>query len=936
METRPSRLSWNIVKLDSAFHTVILACLVALLLFLATTLAGALFSHPQTIWLLWPGCAMLVSVLLLLPQRTWPSIIPAAFAAFVLCDLQAGVPIGSVAWFILADTVQVLIAALCLSYFFGGVPRLNSVAALSKYSFFAVVLAPYAAAFLSAFGIPGPYWTSWRISFLSEVLAFVALPPTILGWLSDGPTWVRKSHAYHVEFAALISGLALLSYITFTASGNSSPALLYSLVPFLLWAALRFGSLGVSTSVCVIAFLSIWGAVHGRGPFTTGGLFNSVFSLQLFLVFTATPFMVLAALVEERKQAEQALRQSETELMKAQRLANVGSWRWDPRTDTVTWSEELYRIAGLDPGLPAVSYKEHPKLYTAESWDRLRRAVEEALRTGTPYELDLEMIRIDGARRWLIAKGEVRRDSTGHIVQLRGTVHDITERKRTEEALRESEGRERAKVKELETLLDAAPITILIAADPECKFITANRTGSQLHHVPIGTNFSKSAPAVGPPLPFRIMRDGIEIPVGELPLQRAAATGIPVIGTFSTLVLEDGTERHMIGNTAPLFDEDGKPRGAVGAFVDITDRKRAEEALRESEERLRLAVQAGRMYVFERDAVTDAIVRSGQCADILNWMNDPTRDTGRQFVARVHPDDREAYAATEAALTPQNPTYKTSYRMLRPDGDLIWLEESGRGFFDGKGGLLRMIGLVADVTERKLAEEAISSVSRRLIEAQEQERARIARELHDDLSQRMALLQIGLEQFERNMPGLSSRARQQLHDLAEASAEVSSSIHDLSYRLHPSKLDTLGLVASIRGFCREFSQCHKLGVLFVHHDIQEEIPKDVSLCLYRIVEEALQNILKHSGAEDAKVELSGHSNRIDLCVSDSGTGFTPESVRAEVGIGLISMRERLRLVGGHISIESGPSVGTQIRVRIPLSSTTGQRANEQSKYKATA
>ncbi|PYX62950.1 MAG: hypothetical protein DMG78_32510, partial [Acidobacteria bacterium] len=236
----------------------------------------------------------------------------------VFCDLQAGVPIASVIWFILADTVQVLIAAFSLNYFFGGVPRLNSVAALSKYAFFAGLLAPYAAAFLSAFGIPGAYWTSWRISFLSEVLAFITLMPTIVGW---------------VRFALLIAGLVLLSYITFTASeSSSSPVLLYSLVPFLLWAALRFGPVGVSTSVIVVAILSIWGSVHGRGPFTIGGLFNSVFSLQLFLVFTAAPFMVLAALVEERKQAEHALRKREAELNEAQRLAQIGSWQWDPNT----------------------------------------------------------------------------------------------------------------------------------------------------------------------------------------------------------------------------------------------------------------------------------------------------------------------------------------------------------------------------------------------------------------------------------------------------------------------------------------------------------------------------------------------------------------------------------------------------------------------------
>jgi signal transduction histidine kinase len=199
----------------------------------------------------------------------------------------------------------------------------------------------------------------------------------------------------------------------------------------------------------------------------------------------------------------------------------------------------------------------------------------------------------------------------------------------------------------------------------------------------------------------------------------------------------------------------------------------------------------------------------------------------------------------------------------------------------------------------------------------------------------MALLQVGMQQFEHSMTRLSSRARQQLRDLAEISAEVSSGMHDLSHQLHPSRLDILGLVTSLRGFCREFSQRYKLVVLFVHHDIHEEIPKDVSLCLYRIVEEALQNVVKHSGAEGAKVELSGIDSQIDLCISDSGAGFSPESARVEAGIGLISMRERLRLVGGILTVESEPSHGTRIRVRVPLAST-GQIAEGQRRFKATA
>jgi signal transduction histidine kinase len=358
------------------------------------------------------------------------------------------------------------------------------------------------------------------------------------------------------------------------------------------------------------------------------------------------------------------------------------------------------------------------------------------------------------------------------------------------------------------------------------------------------------------------------------------------------------------------------------------ERKQGEEELREGEERLRLAVQAGMMYAFEWDMASDGIVRTGQYRDILNWMDDPIRDTGRQFSARVHPDDRKAYAATETGLTAENPTYHTIYRLLRPDGSVIWLDESGRGFFDGKGRMLRTIGMVADVTEHKLAEQTVSSVSRRLIEAQEQERARIARELHDDLSQRMAILSVSLEQFDQGIPDISSNARQQMRKIKEIVREVASDIHDLSHRLHPSKLDILGLVASLGGLCREFSEQHNLQVEFVSSNIRGRIPKDVTLCLFRIVQEALRNVVKHSGTTEAKVELSSHGDGIDLCISDSGAGFSPESAKEHAGLGLVSMRERLRLVGGRLSIESDLSHGTRIRAHVPLSTTNPDVTNQ--------
>lgn len=752
----------------------------------------------------------------------------------------------------------------------------------------------------------------------------------------------------------------------------------------------------------------------------------------------------MAVDITDRKQADQALRQSEAELSEAQRVAKVGSWQWDTETDTVTWSEELYRIAGLDPSLPAVSYKEHAKLYTPESWGRLRCAVEEALRTGTPYELDLEMIRFDGATRWLNAKGEARRDSTGRVAQLRGTVHDITERKgindalqeseerlrlaqaavhvgvfewniqknenrwsaemernygltpgsfggtyeawialihpddrkqfhwddqghvqeggffdseyrivwpsgeirwmhsrgtlscdsagrpvrvlgfsiditerkKVEEALRESEGRERARVKELEALLDAAPIAILIAADPECKYITTNRTGAQLHHVPIGTNISRSVPPVGPPLPFRIMRDGVDIPADELPLQRAAATGIPVVGAFSTLVTEDGTERHMIGNTAPLFDEDGKPRGAIGAFVDITERKRAEEALRESEDRFRLVADTAPALIW--------VSGTDKLCTFFNkgWLDFTGRSIesalGNGWAEGVHSEDFQGCLGTYTRAFDAREKFTMEYRLRRYDGEYRWVHDIGVPRFNNDGSFAGFIGSCMDVTERKLAEEALASLSRRLIQAQEQERIRIARELHDDIGQRLAILTIELEQLLQDSPDLPAEVHSRVGILREQASSVASDVQSLSHELHSSKLEYLGIAMAMRGFCKEFSDQQRVEIDFGHDDIPSSVPQEVSLCLFRILQEALQNAVNHSGVRHFDVELRYASDAIHLTVRDSGSGFDVEQAMNSRGLGLVSMAERVKLVDGQLSIDSQPQHGTTIHARVPL------------------
>jgi PAS domain S-box-containing protein len=377
---------------------------------------------------------------------------------------------------------------------------------------------------------------------------------------------------------------------------------------------------------------------------------------------------------------------------------------------------------------------------------------------------------------------------------------------------------------------------------------------------------------------------------------------------------KDGTEFPVEISLSPLETAEGVLVSSV--IRDITERKRAEEALRRSEERFRLAARAGRMYAFEWDALTDVIVRSGEPDQIVG--SDELIHKGREVWTQVHAEDRERLKAAVANLNPEKPYLQISHRMIRQDDSVIWVERSCRAHFDEQGRMLGMVGMVADVTERKQAEEALASVSRRLIEAQEQERTRIARELHDNTNQRLALLAVEIAEL-KNDPHEVTDLHVRLDEIHEQTLGISKDIQALSHELHSSKLDYLGLVAAMRGFCREFSERQKIKVVFGSHDLPDPVPPDISLCLFRVLQEALHNAAKHSGAKQVEVQLWGTMDEIHLKVSDSGTGFDLDEARKRPGLGLVSMQERVNLVRGTFSIDSQPDRGTTIYARVLLS-----------------
>jgi signal transduction histidine kinase len=355
----------------------------------------------------------------------------------------------------------------------------------------------------------------------------------------------------------------------------------------------------------------------------------------------------------------------------------------------------------------------------------------------------------------------------------------------------------------------------------------------------------------------------------------------------------------------------------IGLMWQRARRRKTEKELSLAYDRLRMAVEAGRSVGWDTD------LRKGR----HRWFGDLQTVFGIQggnynghlgdFRSRIHPEDLGAFERAIAEAKDKRGPYSAELRVIRLGGDQRWISAIGKFYFTPNGEPERMLGMATDITERKLAEEALNSLSGRLIQAQEEERSRIAREIHDDYQQRLAMLSIDLEDLDKYLER-NSEGSDRLRELWNRVGELGSDLHSLSHRLHSSTLDNLGLVAALTSLCAEFRDYHSIDVHFMEENVPQRIPREVALCLFRITQEALQNVKKHSHAESAEVRVEGREQRIYLSISDDGAGFDPGSVSKQDGIGIRSIEERVRLVEGQFTLRSRPTEGTRIDVWVPI------------------
>jgi PAS domain S-box-containing protein len=379
----------------------------------------------------------------------------------------------------------------------------------------------------------------------------------------------------------------------------------------------------------------------------------------------------------------------------------------------------------------------------------------------------------------------------------------------------------------------------------------------------------------------------------------------------------NGQEFPIEASISRFEAEDGNK---VLTFVirDITERHKAEEAMRESEQRFRLLADTAPVMIWMSGADR-----------LCNYFSKPWLEfTGRSFAEEagngwaegVHGEDLQRCMNTYTQSFDQRQGFRMEYRLRRYDGEYRWILDIGVPRFNWDGAFAGYIGIGVDITERKRLEPIVAGIPRKLVEAQEQERARIARDLHDDVGQRLAMLVIECGLIEENHPDLPAEALSSLRELRQQMADVLRDMQVLCHELHSSRLEYIGLVGAMRSWCREAAERRGLEITFNNDDIKN-LPQETSLCLFRVLQEAVHNAAKHSGTKLVEVQLRKDSGDIHLVVSDLGKGFDLEAVRQGQGLGLSSMQERVRLVNGTIEIRSKPMGGTTIDVRVPFGSS---------------
>ncbi len=503
------------------------------------------------------------------------------------------------------------------------------------------------------------------------------------------------------------------------------------------------------------------------------------------------------------------------------------------------------------------------------------------------------------------------------------------------------------RVAELETIYNTVPIGLAIVDDPEGRSIRGNIAQEKMLGAPPGGELSKGAPQ---PPPYRVFQEGHELAVKELPMQRACR-GEKVAGQVVEILREDGKTLIAYSSATPLVDEKGRPRGAVGAFMDITEwkraetelrkhkehleeligerttelerknsqltieiteRKRTEAALRESEVKYRALFENSMDAIFLTRPHGEVRAANKAACGMFGMTEEELIAAGREGIID-RTDHRFADALAERALYGRV-FYELTY--IRKDGTRFPAETSSFLYNEGRDSIV----ILHDITSRKIAEDTLRNYARRLIEMEEDLRRKLSAELHDEIGRDLTALGINHAILGDS---LSSEAKinldARINDSGKLIEDISRNVRNIMNSLRPPMLDDYGLAAALRWYAELFAKRTGVNVSLRIDEHFKVLAAERELTLFRIAQEALTNVSKHSGARNVTIRLGDKEGIVRLSITDDGKGFVhkPASpLQAVPGRGLNIMHERAELFGGSFKLESNPGEGTTVSVEI--------------------
>jgi PAS domain S-box-containing protein len=386
------------------------------------------------------------------------------------------------------------------------------------------------------------------------------------------------------------------------------------------------------------------------------------------------------------------------------------------------------------------------------------------------------------------------------------------------------------------------------------------------------------------------------------------------------LLRADGEYRWLLDIGIPRFTPGNVFEGYIGSCIDITERIRAEE------ERQRFVSLAERSLEFiglcDKEFKPFYVNPAGRR---LVGLDDLEAACKLHVQDYFFPED-EPFITNEflpCVLRDGHGRVEIRFRHFKT-GEAIWMIYNVFSIFDAHGAIVGWATVSVDVTERKRAEQALQesqqelrALAGRLINAEEAERKRISRELHDDLSQQLAMLAFDTGSLILSPPASVEEMKEPLRNLQARVVQLSQDVRRISHGLHPSILEDLGLAAALSELCEDFTAKAGMEVMFEQEALHKDLPVEIASCLYHVAQEALRNVLKHAHASQVRVRAAQSADGIHLHIYDNGVGFDPEAGRSRPGLGIVSMQERVRLVKGEISIHSQPGTGTEVRLFVP-------------------